>query len=308
MIAGIAKALPDEADRTLAATGFPITVEDLTTFNCGDILNLLECSQFSAWGDRTTDGSLVIGRNWDYPPMLPFDTYCVRATAPEEEGMQKTLDAIWFGAIGSGIGGINESGFYIAINDGGPQEPGVIDRPYPTTLAIRMVTEIASHDTALSLIREYIDQKTALNLLYHIVASPAEPGGKPGAWVFEHEPGTDLSFEERLRTPTEDLPQAILVTNTPMVGKAPSESGCWRYDSLLSALSASGRDNPIDLEKAKRMLDDVSVNGRFQTLYSLVVFLQRRELHVAVSRAPESSATKQPYVKVRWEDVWALGE
>lgn len=310
MLGGIEEALPDPGDRTLKATGRPIALRDLCMLTCGDVLELARCSQFSAWGDLTPDGSIIIGRNWDYPAIFPFDTYCIFAVDPEEDDLKKTLDAMWFGMIGGGLASLNEDGVYLSGNDGGDEEKGVIENPCPGMLAMRMAAETASRDNPLQPMKEFVDQKTVLTLLYHIVTPPTEPGGAPKAWILEHVPGSGLPFEKRLRTPKKELPQAIFVTNTQMLGKKDSESDCERYESLRRALYSSGKDAPIDLEKAKKMLDDVSVANRTgnSTQYSAVVFPERLEMHIAVSRSPGTSATKEPYTRVQWADIRALAD
>jgi len=307
MLAGIEEALPDAADRTLNATGAPLTLEDLKVLQCGDVLELMQCSQFSAWGHLTPGGEIVIGRNWDYPPIFPFDTYMIVAVDPAEPGLQRTIDALWFGMIGAGFACLNESGVYISGNDGGREDASAVEDPCPAALAIRMAAETAAPADPLGPVREMIDQRTALHLLFHIVAPPASPGAAARAWIFEHRPGAEGHFEERLRGTGQTFPEAVFVTNTPMIGKSDDESGCERYEKIRDALSAAGGDNRIDLAAAKAILDSVSVSERDRTTqYSGVIFPQGMEMHIAVSRAPAQSATKQPYTRVRWADVWAV--
>jgi hypothetical protein len=304
MLEGIEAALPEGADRTLSATGKPVTLDDLRVLQCGDVLELMLCSQFAAWGSLTADGQAVIGRNWDYPPFFPHDTYCIFAVDPDEEGLAATLDALWFGMIGAGFACINEHGIYFSGDDGGREEKGVIAAPCPAALAMRMAAEAATLEDPLAAAREAIDQKTALNILYHVVAPPLKAGGAPRAWIFEHMPGAKGTFEEHIRRPTAEISDALFVTNTPMIGRADADSGCRRYETLLKALSA-GKGAKLDFESARSLMDSVAVaEPSLTTQYTCVAFPQRMEIHIAVSPAHGQSATRQRYTPVKWADVW----
>ncbi len=307
MLAGIEEALPDAKDRTLAATGAPVTKAD----HHGHPVRRRA-------GAHAVQPVLRVGRpdarrrgrhraKLGLPPFFPFDTYCIFAVDPEEEGLERTLDALWFGMVGAGFACLNEEGVYLSANDGGDEPRNVIEKPCPGALAMRMAGETMSAVDPLAAIREDIDQRVALHLLFHMVAPPASKGEAPRAWVFEHMPGAKGAFETRLRGPKAALPEALFVTNTPMIGKADSESGCERYGKILAGLSAAGEDAPVDFERARAILDSASVAGpRTTTQYSGIIYPRRMEMHVAVSPAAGRSATKAPYTRVRWSDVWAL--
>lgn len=134
MLVGIEEALPDANDRTMKATQKPLTITDLKILQCGDVMELMLCSQFSAWGDMTKDGGTIIGRNWDYPPFFPFDTYCIFAIEPAEKGLQKTIDALWFGMLGAGFACLNEQSVYISADNGGEHQLNKIENPIPPPL------------------------------------------------------------------------------------------------------------------------------------------------------------------------------
>jgi hypothetical protein len=114
MVDGLKKALPKARDRRLQATGVEITLEDLKVMQCFDALELMRCSQFSPWGSLTPDGSTIIARNFDYPFIFPHDTSCILAVDPAEKGLQKTMDATWFGSLGAGVACLNEGGLYVS--------------------------------------------------------------------------------------------------------------------------------------------------------------------------------------------------
>jgi len=305
MMQGIQAALPEAKDRTLKATGAEVTLEDLKMLQCaGDVLELMRCSQFSAWGSLTPDGSTIIGRNLDYPPILPQDTYCAFAVAPAEERLQKTLDATWFGMIGAGMACLNEEGVYLSGNDAGREDPSLVHSPVPAALALRMAEETARASDPLAAVQHNIDQKTPLALLYHIVAPAGSEGQGSRAFIFEHFPGATSPFAARIRRPSGTPPDALIVTNDPLIGAATGGSEvCERYARIEKALSDLEARGKVDFERARAILDSASVSD---TQYSAVVSPGRKEMRIAVAPAPGKRATKQDYVIFQWEAVFGL--
>ncbi|MCJ7751312.1 MAG: C45 family peptidase [Armatimonadetes bacterium] len=307
MLQGIQEALPEAGDRTLKATGAEVTLDDLRVLQCGDVLELMRCSQFSAWGSLTPDGSTIIGRNWDYPPIFPHDTYCAFAVDPAEEGLQKTMDAMWFGMIGAGMACLNEEGVYLSGNDAGSEDPSLVQSPVPAALAARMAGETARASDPLAAVQRSIDQKTALALLYHIVA-PGGPGDQGSrAFVFEHAPGATSPFEERIRRPSSALANALILTNDPLIGCRAGAEVCERYARIEEALFDPDAQGKVGFEKARSILDSVAAVGPGTTTqYSAVVSPGRKEMRIAVAPAPEMPATKQDYVILQWDAVFGL--
>lgn len=307
MLDGLERALPEAPDRTLQATGAAITLEDLKVLQCGDVLELMRCSQFSAWGSLTPDGCTIIARNWDYPTIFPCDTYCILAVEPAEKGLQRTLDAMWFGMIGAGLACLNEEGVYLSADDAGSEDPTKVNSPVPAALALRRAAETAHAANPLVAMAENIDQKTALAILYHIVA----PGGRQHqaerAFVFEHAPGAAGPFETHLRRPSPTLPEALILTNDPLLGRAGGAEICERYARLEKALTDPAAKGKMDFERARSLLDSVAASSpTCTTQYSAVVWPARKELRLAVAPAPGKTATKQDYIRVQWSVVFGL--
>ncbi len=306
MLQGIGRALPEARDRRLKATGAEVTLEDLKVLQCGDVLELMRCSQFSAWGSLTPDGSTIIGRNWDYPPIFPHGTYCAFAVDPAEKGLQKTLDALWFGMIGAGMACLNEEGVYLSGNDAGSEDPSRVQSPVPVMLAVRVAAETALVSDPLAAVARNIDQRTALALLYHIVA-PAGPEGQGAkAFVFEYAPGATSPFAARVRRSTQTLPDALILTNDPLIGSASGEV-CDRYARIEKALADPSTQGKVDFEKVRSILDSVAASGPgVTTQYSAVLTPAKRELRIAVAPAAGKPATKQDYARLQWEVVFGL--
>jgi len=306
MLEGIHKALPAPADRMLKATGREIGLDDLKMLQCGDTLELMRCSQFSAWGSFTPDGSTIIGRNWDYPPIFPHDTYCAFAVDPAEEGLQRTLDALWFGMIGAGMACLNEEQVYVSGNDAGSEDPSLVEHPTPGALAMRMVGETTSASDPLAAIESIVDQKTALALLYHIVV-PAADGNGSQAFVFEHAPGATAPFAERVRSAPATRLEALVVTNDPLIGGRPGAEVCERFATIEAALDDPEAKGNLNFEGAHSILAAVAAPGPGTTTqYSAVIFPAMKEIFVAVGSGPGKPAVNERSVHLQWDVLFGL--
>jgi hypothetical protein len=177
----------------------------------------------------------------------------------------------------------------------------------PAALAVRMAGETARASDPLAALQRNIDQKTALALLYHIVA-PAGPGGQaPRAFVFEYAPGATSPFEARIRRPSAVLPDALIVTNHPLLTGEGGGHSLERYARIESALSDPDAKREVDVDKVRSILDSVAASGPgVTTQYSAVAMPAQREIDIAVAPAPGKLATRQQYVRIQWEAVFAL--
>jgi hypothetical protein len=307
MLRGIEKALPDPGDRTLGATGAELTLEDLMVLQCGDVLELMRCSQFSAWGSLTPDGGTIIGRNWDYPPIFHHDTYCAFAVDPAEDNLQKTMDAMWFGMIGAGMACLNEEGVYLSGNDAGSEDPSQVQSPVPAALAIRMTAETTRASDPPAALEQNIDQRTVLALLYHIVAPGGPDGQAPQAFVFEYAPGATSPFEARIRRASEALPDALILTNHLLLTGAGDGGSADRYARIETALGDPSARGKVHADEVRSILDSVAASGPGTTTqYSAIVIPGRKEVRIAVAPAPGEPATKQEYVRLQWDAVFGL--
>jgi hypothetical protein len=170
-----------------------------------------------------------------------------------------------------------------------------------------VTAETAGVGDALATTEGNIDQKIALAILCHVVA-PAEPENQAErAFVFEHAPGATSLFEARVRHSSPTLPDALILTNSPLIGGGAGAEICERYARIEKALSDPDAQGKVDFEKARSILDSVAVSSPTNmTLYSAVVWPSQREMRIAVAPAPAKSATRQDYVQVQWSDVFGL--
>ncbi|WP_255424451.1 C45 family peptidase [Apibacter sp. HY039] len=79
-------------------------------------LALVGCTSFAAWGDKTADGKLLIGRNFDFYVNDSFNKNKVIAFVSPDRGYKYAM-VTWPGMIGA-VSGMNMKGLTVTINAG----------------------------------------------------------------------------------------------------------------------------------------------------------------------------------------------
>jgi predicted choloylglycine hydrolase len=90
-------------------------------------LALVGCSSFAAWGEKTEDGQLLIGRNFDFYAGDDFAKNKIIAFVNPSEGY-KFMSVTWAGMIGV-VSGMNEYGLTVTINAGKSKIPLIAKTP-----------------------------------------------------------------------------------------------------------------------------------------------------------------------------------
>ena len=90
-------------------------------------LMLVGCSSFAVWGDKTVDGELLIGRNFDFYAGDDFAKEKIIAFVNPSEG-HKFMSVTWGGMIGV-VSGMNDQGLTVTINAGKSEIPLVAKTP-----------------------------------------------------------------------------------------------------------------------------------------------------------------------------------
>ncbi|MCK0145114.1 C45 family peptidase [Arenibacter sp. F26102] len=90
-------------------------------------LALVGCSSFAAWGDKSEDGSLIIGRNFDFYAGDDFAENKIISFVDPTEG-HKFMSVTWGGMLGV-VSGMNEHGLTVTINAGKSKIPLVAKTP-----------------------------------------------------------------------------------------------------------------------------------------------------------------------------------
>ena len=90
-------------------------------------LALVGCSSFAAWGEKSEDGNLILGRNFDFYVSDAFAENKIVAFINPKEG-NKFMMVTWPGMIGA-VSGMNEKGLTVTINAGKSKIPMIAKTP-----------------------------------------------------------------------------------------------------------------------------------------------------------------------------------
>ncbi len=103
-------------------------------------LMLVGCSAFAVWGNKTVDGELLIGRNFDFYAGDDFAKEKIIAFVNPSEG-HKFMSVTWGGMIGV-VSGMNDQGLTVTINAGKSEIPLVAKTPI--SIVTREILQYAS--------------------------------------------------------------------------------------------------------------------------------------------------------------------
>lgn len=112
---------------------------------------VLGCTAFAAAGQATADGTLLVGRNFDWEAGEHFDRNKVIAVVRPDEG-HGFLSVAWPGMAGA-VTGLNDAGVWCSVNGAHSERMGTIGRP--VSLVVRDVLQHAGDlDEAVRIVRE----------------------------------------------------------------------------------------------------------------------------------------------------------
>lgn len=249
-------------------------------------LALVGCTSFAAWGEKTEDGQLLIGRNFDFYAGDDFAEDKVVSFINPDEGY-KYMSISWSGFIGV-VSGMNEKGLTVTINAGKSKTPWIAKTPI--SIVTREILQYASNieeAVAIAKKREVFvseaimvgsakDDKAVL-----IEVSPKNFG------VYEVENYEELICSNHFQSEAYKRDRR----NNKTIENSHSQ---YRYDRMLQLLSENDKLNPKKAVSVLRNMDGLNDKaigyGNEKALNQLLahhgIVFKPKELKVWVSSNP----------------------
>lgn len=249
-------------------------------------LALVGCTSFAAWDEKTEDGKLLIGRNFDFYAGDDFAENKVVSFINPDAGY-KFMSISWSGFIGV-VSGMNEKGLTVTINAGKSKIPWIAKTPI--SIVTREILQYASNiEEAIAIAKKRevfvseaimvgsaIDHKAVL-----IEVSPKDFG------VYDVKNSDKLICSNHFQSDTYKKDRR----NKKTIQNSHSQ---YRYDRMAQLISEKDKINPekaVSILRNTEGLDDKAIGyGNEKALNQLLahhgIVFKPEELKVWVSANP----------------------
>jgi predicted choloylglycine hydrolase len=199
-------------------------------------LALVGCSSFAAWADKSDDGSLILGRNFDFYAGDGFATDKIVAFVRPDTGYP-FMSVTWAGMIGV-VSGMNSEGLTVTLNAGKSKIPLVAKTPI-SILAREILQYSKNIDEAVA-----IAKKRKVFVSESIMIGSANDGKAVLIEVAPHDIGVyDVKNSDQLIC-TNHFQSDNLKDNKRNVDHIANSHSDYRYQRLTALLDENKKLNP----------------------------------------------------------------
>jgi len=248
-------------------------------------MNLVACTAFAAWDEKTEDSSLIIGRNFDFYMGEDFARNKIVTFLHPENGYR--LMMITWGGMTGVVSGMNEKGLTITLNAAKSSIP--TKAKTPVSLLARLILQYASTiDEAIKIAGEH---ETFVSESF-LIGSAADHK----AVVIEKSPGkTGIFYPEKSTLVVTNHFQSVAFADDELNLENKAESASlYRQQRVEESLNANQKLNPTktaSILRDKRGLNDASIGlGNEKAVDQLIahhsIIFKPEQLLVWVSTQP----------------------
>lgn len=246
------------ADVVFRALRRPLTFRDLQAYNTVADWYRSGCASFAAWGSRTQDGHVWVGRNFEFLPAKAFFTHQM-FLVQRPLGKKKAWASVAAPGLIGCITGINEDGVFVAMHNAF-LPPTPLKRGYsPRLLALRRLMETCG---PANLEADAVRVLETRKQMFHscvFLAAPVRDGASP-AIVIEYSSDRTCDKGVTARRPEDNEPELsreILACVNQFYKRlvSPPDMASYRYPKMRGILmEGTEGDGKVDFDLARRTM------------------------------------------------------
>jgi isopenicillin-N N-acyltransferase like protein len=265
-------------------------------------LALVGCTSFGTWGSRSEDGTMIIGRNFDFYVGDHFSANKIVSFESPTEGF-KFMSVTWAGFIGV-VSGMNEKGLTVTINAAKSEVP--LGSATPVSLVAREILQYAENiPEALA-----IAKKRKMFVSESFLIGSAEDGKaviieKTPDSIGLYDPGNNqIICANHFQSPE----LAGLRSNKDQIRQSASAYRYQRLQELLSSVKKNNLMETVQILRDRRGLNNADIGmGNEKALNQLIahhsIIFEPQKKRVWVSTEPWQLGT---FVCYDLEKVFSL--
>lgn len=264
-----------------------LTLNDLKALNC-DIARIA-CSSFSAWGNMTSDGGTITGRNMDFERVPTFlNSQLILIRIPNAVGKKAWISINWPGDMGCTTG-MNEEGVTVSQQDVNSSISDIQSGYTPDNLIHRLIVENASATDVETSVTTILQNNHSALGCAPLISWPNN-NISYAAIVPEFDGVTNNNNGFDIRVP-ESGDEFIISANHFRLRNTPMQD-CWRYNLLIDRMNdiKDGID-PLLTKNISTEILQLTPIPELVCMHSVVFEPNKGLIHIAftdgINHAPE---------------------